>query len=434
MPIIKEIKKPDAFLQKLLPPQKPEAGVVYRPSQFVRQSGGRVWNTLTQQCLETDLPGAVRAGEGYDGLIRSFFLVPEGKDECRFYMSLLTLARTLQIRPGYHGYTILPTTRCNARCVYCYEQGMLQTTMTPDIIRQTVRFIKETHADETVRLGWFGGEPLLCPEIIDAVCGGLAEAGIAFKSSMITNGSLITQELIRRRMAGPWNLRKIQLSMDSDEADYIRRKRYPLNQDQYHTVLNAAGMLADAGIRVTIRCNVDRDNWDGLNAFFTDLKAAVRDRSRVGVYLCPLDEVRTGPDDIAMWQRVMAANDALGQEGFAYAQSLCGNGHFHATHCMADMNRVAICPDGSLYACERCPQAARFGDIRNNVTLPDARRAFCRMDRPREKCRSCPYLPICTPFAACPVQDTHCREIRDLALPAFLRRLSEADMPDDDDA
>lgn len=429
---IREIKKMDPLLRRFLPPQQPQPGVRYRPSQFALRVEERVWNSLTQQCLETALPDAAMAGEGYDDLIRSYFLVPEDKDECRFYEALLRMVRAFQRKPGCHGYIILPTTGCNARCVYCYEQGMIQTAMTPEVVRQTIRYILDTHADETVSLGWFGGEPLLRPDVIDAICASLAEANVPYKSSMITNGSLITPQIIGQ-MAGLWRLKTIQLSMDGDEADYIRRKRYIQSGNQYRTVLGAVSELAEAGIHVIVRCNVDMENWDTLQDFFSDLKATVRDRSRVGVYLCPLDAVRSGPDDIALWRRVLETNAALGREGFAHAQSICGSGRFRTTHCMADMNRVAIGPDGSLFACERCPAEARFGDIWHHVTDPDAKQAFGEIGPTREKCRQCPYLPICTPFSACPVQDTHCREIRDLALPDFVRGLDGADTAVDEE-
>ena len=69
-------------------------------------------------------------------------------------------------------------------------------------------------------------------------------------------------------------------------------------------------------------------------------------------------------------------------------------------------------PDGGLYPCEHCPPESRFGDVANGVTDDGVKWVFCRADRTREMCRKCPFLPDCTSFASCPVQDTHCREKR----------------------
>ena len=94
--MIKEIKPMDPLIRKLLPPQSPSPGTVYRPSQFVLKADGLIWNTLTQQCLEAELPETAHAGEGFDDLIRGCFLVPLERDECRFYQSLFALVRACQ--------------------------------------------------------------------------------------------------------------------------------------------------------------------------------------------------------------------------------------------------------------------------------------------------------------------------------------------------
>ncbi len=424
--VIREIRPMDPLVRKLLPPQEPRPGVTYRPSVYALQADGLVWNTLTRQCLETDagLPRTARAGEGLDELIRLCFLVPEDKDECRFYESLYAVIRAFNRREGYRGYTVLPTLGCNARCVYCYEQGMPQTAMTPETADRVVRFIRETHAEKTVDIGWFGGEPLLRPDIIDRICAGLADGGLAYRSTMITNASLVTEDILRR-MTGPWRMQQVQVSADGAEADYKRRKRYYTDRDEYHRVLEAVDRMARAGIRTVVRCNVDAGNLDGLGSFLRDLCAAVGtgERKKTAVYFCPLNEVRWSENDLTVWSRLREIREPFREAGFTMADSILGRDRFRVFHCMADMNSPVIWPDGSLFLCEHCPENARFGDIWNNVTDAAAKEAFSRADRVREKCRRCPYLPLCTPFAACPVEDTHCREIRDLELPEYIRGL-----------
>ena len=303
--------------------------------------------------------------------------------------------------------------------------------MTPETVEQTIRFIMSTRAEETVSIGWFGGEPLLRPDVMDRICRGLAEAGVGYKTSMISNGSLVTPEIVEK-MTGSWNLRQIQVSMDGAEADYIRRKRYYRDRDEYHTVLKGINLMAQAGIRVVIRCNVDEENWPGVEMFVRDLAASIPVKDNVAIYFCPLNEARTEEHDLKIWKRIMAARSLVLQAGFRVGDSICGSGRFRVFHCMADMNSVVIGPDGSLYPCEHCPPDARFGDIWRNVTDEEVRKEFCRTDRTRGKCRKCPYLPVCTSFASCPVQDTHCREIRDLDLSWFVSRMGETDAASDD--
>ena len=77
--------------------------------------------------------------------------------------------------------------------------------MTEESAERTVRYILETRKPgKTVHISWFGGEPLLGEKIIDLICRRLSEEGIEFYSTMTTNGSLITDEvvhwMIRSRM------------------------------------------------------------------------------------------------------------------------------------------------------------------------------------------------------------------------------------------
>ena len=123
--------------------------------------------------------------------------------------------------------------------------------MTPETAEQVIRYILDTHADGKTRIKWFGGEPLLGVKTIDRVCEGLREAGLEYTSIMISNGSLITPEIVQK-MAGDWRLSFIQISMDGAERDYIGRKRYYADRDDYHRVMNAVSMMSATAIMMPI--------------------------------------------------------------------------------------------------------------------------------------------------------------------------------------
>ena len=438
---MKEIRKPDKTLVKLLPRQKPTPGVVYVRSQFTlsfeRDGKSYAFNTLTRQFVEATLPERCKAGEGCDELIETLFLVPEGKDECAFYNSISALMRAFARKKGNGGYTILPTMACNARCVYCYEEGAVPISMTPETADQVVRYILDSRRGDRVRLAWFGGGPLLRPEIIDRVCQGLRDAGIDYRSSMVSNGSLITPEIIAK-MTGDWRLRKIQISMDGAEPDYIRRKRYCVYRNDYRRVLDAIDALSEAGVWVSVRCNVDEENWGGIPQFVEDLESSVDCKDKVRVYLSPLFSVRSGENDMPFWEKVVGARRMIEGAGFATSSALGGKSGFRVNHCMADGGGVVIMPDGSLYPCEHCPAESRFGDVWRGVTDEAARREFCRTDRTREQCRNCPFLPECTSFASCPVHDYHCREVHELMaldmLAQVLEKSKESDASEENDS
>ena len=424
---MKTIREADSRASRLLPAQKPDRSILYVPSQFAFafEEGGRhyVFSTLTKQCVESVLPDHARAGEGFDDLIESRFLVPQGLDECAIYEGMSRLYRIRTKKNHITSFTVLPTTACNARCVYCYEAGMKQVTMTPEIADQTVRFILENHPEDKVHIGWYGGEPTMFPDIIDRITEGIQAAGETLEATMISNASLIT-EALADRMAGPWNLKMIQISMDGSEQDYIARKKYPSYHDYYHAAIRSANMLSKRGIRVSIRCNVDEENIDHLEELMQDLSETIEDRERVSIYFCPLFQVRIGENDLAMWKRIVDAHSTLEQYGIRIQLPLKPSNRFRITRCMVDANGVVIGPDGSLYVCEHMIDSARVGDIFHGITEPEKHAAFTDTEHTREECRSCTFLPECTSLASCPTRDTHCKEVFQLTTAFALKRFA----------
>ena len=411
------LRNMDPALGKILTGQKLLSGVNYIPSQFCYpfeyKGRGYVSNTLTRQVIEAKLPDCARSGEGFDELIKEYFLVPEDKDECRFYQAVSSMMRAFDRQKGHKAYTILPTYSCNARCMYCYEEGRLPVTMTPEIVGKTIQFILDSRSDDKVHLEWFGGEPLLCPEIIDRICLEIGKAGIEYTSSMISNGSLITSEIIEK-MTTTWKMKHVQISMDGMEKEYVARKRYCHYDNYYHRVINNIGLMAQAGIAVSVRCNVDEENIDSIPAFLDDLKKHIPYKDNIVIYFCLLNDARLKKDANTYWAGILKAQQLIVDAGFK-TENMGGTGdYFRITHFMADKGNVVITPDGSLYPCEHCPEQARYGDVFRGTTNEEARINFCSTGKVRTKCRHCPFLPECTSFSHCPVQDINCRELREM--------------------
>lgn len=414
----------DAALVKILPAQEPQPGVTYVPSQFAltfTHNGKRyAFHTLTKQLLETDLQNAAESNIGKEALIRGLFLVPEGKDETAYYQSVSTLMRTLAKKEGHRAFMVLPTLGCNARCVYCYEEGMKPVSMTAETADAVVRYIVETHAIEPVKINWFGGEPLLRPDIIDRVSEGLQKAGVRYRGGMVSNGSLITDEVVEK-MKGLWNVTGVQISVDGCERDYIARKRYVGYRDYYRSVMRGISDMSEAGIRVLVRCNTEESIWDGVPQFLRDLSETVTHKKNVRVYFSPLDYVRRGPDEYALMKKILDARALIREAGFETLMQFGPKLSFDVFHCMADGGSVVIGPDGKLYPCDHCDPDTCFGDVFRGTTDEAVRNEFCRTDRVREKCRGCTYLPFCTSFAACPVQDADCRRVQELYTVSLLK-------------
>ena len=440
---MKELRRADPSLQKILPPQKINPSGEYVRSMFAlpyEHGGERVWfHTLTRQLVGgvPDIPERISgekiaaAPELFE-LTRSYFMAPAGKDESAFYAGLFRILNTMTLKKGVMGYMILPTTACNARCVYCFEQGRRQETMTAETAEQVVRYIRDTKGKGEIEIGWFGGEPLAAVPVIDRISEGLRAEGIPFASYMVTNGSLITEE-IADRMKDAWKIRNVQVSMDGNEEDYIARKCYVSSGDHYHTVLRNIRLLADRGIQVLVRCNTDGYNLPGTEEFLADLAAAVPDKRNVDVRFSLLDQVRDTDREIEVRKQMLGTREKIRSFGFEGKDGRFRIPDLRRYFCMADRGSVVIAPDGALYACGACREGSRVGHLTENPDTSEARSRLCTLVRHQSECGACPYLPECTPYAFCAQRSPKCRERRALQVETQVRAFLEGENAGEED-
>ncbi len=433
----KEIHKQDKTFSSSIGDQRIKTSFDYRWSIYAIQEEreGRtiLFHTMTTQCIlleDEQLPKGILSAKTVENhtllfwLMQQYFLVPVDFSEEEFYRKTIYLLRKLTERKGYVRYTILPTTGCNARCVYCFEKGYPIQTMSEETAEQVVRFISETKCEhQPIQLGWFGGEPLLGQKIIDWISDRLREKEILFTSSMVTNGSLFTDDVIEKARTR-WNLNHVQISMDCAETVYRQRKQFLIYDHQYETVLRQAAKAAKAGISVTIGCNVDGENVDEIPEFIRDAANRISEKGKVTILFPQLFQSRSSKENCLVLKKIMQYDDVLEQYGFpGIYQGLPD--HLKLFSCMADgKNReVVIAPDGKLYACEHCEEGTSFGTIWDGITDPLLLNSYEEWDETKDNCRECPYLPLCTPFSKCSVVDFDCQAIRTMVLHSAMQSM-----------
>ena len=153
----------------------PAEGASLRVSRFVfplvTEEEQVLFHTLTRQMVTVPLdiidcnnnagryPAALLEDKYWAELYERWFLVPEEDSESEAYLQMKQELILREERPeGISGYVILPTTACNARCFYCFEQGMEARKMSPETVEDTLRFILEHRPEgRGIHIHWFGG-------------------------------------------------------------------------------------------------------------------------------------------------------------------------------------------------------------------------------------------------------------------------------------
>lgn len=360
-------------------------------------------NKEEKELLET-FPA--KADSNCSELIEKHFLVPVDYNEKKTVGQLRTLLRAMQKKDAITGYTILPTSYCNARCFYCYECDYEHIHMSEETAKRAVDYIAEHSKEKKISIGWFGGEPLVGAKIISLISDELGKKGIEFSSGMISNGFLFDEELVKKA-AEDWKLKNVQITIDGTEdiynkvKDYINPKGSP-----YKRVLNNIRLLSEAGIRVSIRINLGFHNEDDTQNLIEELSEYFKECKNVSMYVHELFENEgTNPRSYSeeeknyLTKKVIELNGYIAEKGKYSAGK--GLPSLQTNHCMADSNTsVIIQPDGGLSKCEHYTVKDEFGSIYSNE-CNKTKIAEWKRHAELEKCGECPLYPNCVLLERC---------------------------------
>ncbi len=164
--------------------------------------------------------------------------------------------------------TILPTMACNCRCFYCFEPGASQWAsrkMSAGTQEKIIRWIQqevERRRIVKVVVTWYGGEPLLCLDIIlsmqQAITDICSGKKIPYISNMVSNGILLTKEVADQLLAV--GIDRVQITLDGIGETHNARRRHLKHPEANFATLIDNIRQTDERLRITIRLNVDAGN------------------------------------------------------------------------------------------------------------------------------------------------------------------------------
>lgn len=412
---MKEITTVSEPLDRLLNKQEVEDGQIYRPISFVVEQpvdeGLLLYHTMTKAMLLLSQEEArlyKSRPASLPQLIEKWFLVPTAHDDrllSRQVRDVIKLTR--EKKKGITGYTILTTTDCNARCFYCYEKGRPRRPMSKDTALRTAQYIIDHCEKQKVSINWFGGEPLFNKSVITTICNKLSEAGIDYSSSMVSNGYLFDDKTIKEAV-GTWRMKSVQITLDGTEAVYNRSKAYIYKGvNAYQRVIANIHCLLDAGIRVSIRLNIDVHNADNLMELTDELHQEFGSNDKLTVYLHMLFEMSNGSVAIKheherkmMFEKMKEIEAKLVDYGLYEIKPLSEG--IKISHCMADNGHsVVIEPSGNIGKCEHYSEDHYIGHIDSDDCDEAMVERFRECHEEVEACATCFDYPNCIRLKLC---------------------------------
>lgn len=316
-------------------------------------------------------------------------IIPDSVDEYQHYMHYKNILNQEMETPTH--YTIALTSKCNARCIYCYEDGVIQHDMserTADVMASALG-----KSEKEFDITWFGGEPLLKVDLIERISEQLHHYGVKYQSGIITNGSLLTKEMIVQKFP-QWNISWIQISIDGMEAEYLKRKCYQCDTaGLYDTLLEHIGVLLEQGISVNIRLNIDDNNSEDCIEAAAYICDRYSDYPNLSVYPAFLSGGICGMTNecerISCSHRIYTLSSPDHQILTNIPKT--NSCYFQQKHAFV------IDTDGSILCCERDigRQKTKIGSIYDINCLDELVKPASVLPDVREQCKVCAYFPKC---------------------------------------
>jgi uncharacterized protein len=287
---------------------------------------------------------------------------------------------------------------------------------------------------EKFHLTLFGGEPLLnlpvgyyLAERAHALC---AQRGIPQSLSVITNGLLLTPEVVDRLL--PYGLYGVKITLDGDRDTHNRMRPLRGRQGTFDRIIENVRRVAPK-VNITIGGNFDETSWDSYPALLQFLKEQEFADRIVKINFKPIikaPEPET-PKGVIPLMVVGANNKPLAgtcmtsagagagrassgpcdtchfvDEKMSFLREETRNAGFHTLDGVhmgpCEIHRrhaYTIGPEGSLYACP-----GFTGDVGESTGHidghdDDGRRAaaarYERLSPHKDECGDCSFIPVC---------------------------------------
>jgi uncharacterized protein len=358
--------------------------------------------------------------------------------------------------------TVLTTLQCNFACDYCIQgdHGDYNKTAAKMSLETAARVAEwaERRLDDlgaaSYALTFFGGEPLLNLPVVyylaERMWAACEARGVSMLINIITNGLLLTPEVVDRLV--PLGLNGVKITLDGDRETHNRMRPLRGGQGTFDRIIENMRKVAGR-CRIAIGGNFDETSVDSYPALLEFLKAEFEGKL-VKVNFKPIIRAEAatpkgrlaltpvGDDGHPLKGTCMTSAGA----GAGTACDSCGtmddkmtflreetkrhgfkphdgvhNGpcHVHKQHAHT------IGPDGSLYACPgftgQLAMSTGHVDDRKDSWRESAREKFDRL-APWKVCGDCAFLPVCAGGCSAAAYS----QLADMNLPTCHKRTFES--------
>lgn len=292
--------------------------------------------------------------------------------------------------------TLLLTYNCNFNCTYCFQKGFRkEVSVSEGVMKGFVNYIRKRERGRRVRVTFFGGEPLLELRKIEEMSKSLSDLKYSF--SIVTNGSLLTRSVAQRLISH--GLTHVQITLDGPPEVHDKRRFYVDGRGSFNVIIQNLREVQDL-VKVVLRINIDVNNLNEVDALLSRLVEEGITRVRLDPHFVHTNLFRN-----EWWENVIPRElesevlvkfwEKARAYGFGIPHDL-----FRLGICAAHIDEdIVVDPEGKVYPCWAFTGNPLYvkGKLTEDgeVILLNHSLSGRRSLVIQEKCKSCPYLPMC---------------------------------------
>ncbi len=362
----------------------------------------------------------------YDYLRNNGYLIDENTD---FLAEIQKIQYEIYENKDILSLIIVLTENCNLRCVYCCEEhGKKRLSIL--LQDQIVKFVEENINNfKCLKVEWFGGEPLLCMDIIEYMSKKFIDIchrnHIQYYAVTSTNGMLLNAKNLQKLKR--LHVFAYQITIDGLKETHDLQRMKADGTGSWDTIVGNLKDIRDNYksnlVAIIIRTNITYPIYQHIDAYMEFLMNEFGDDQRFS-FLWRLAEDWGNIEDNTR-KILCGVNEycdvmkKAGKKGLRN-RYLSGTLKPGERACEATKkNSLVVFPDGIVGKCQRneCPEKSHIGMVEELLLNPDKylNAILSKQKKTSEICKSCSKFAICL-GKPCPIAtDTECGyEMKDI--------------------
>ena len=254
-----------------------------------------VYNSYTKASLFLEKDSDVNAFEDIDAfnkldgdtkkvLIDNGFVIDKNRDE---FAEIKYMFEKKYYDKTFLNVVLVPSLACNFSCPYCFEKDLkCGKENIKKYFSALKNFAKNNFKDfKCIQISLFGGEPLLfakdCLEFLKWVNKDSKEKHYEYFTSIVTNGSLLTEDILDKLIDN--NLKMLQITLDSDKETHDLTRKFKTGEPSFDLLISKIEMIIQKTKKLkdfnfVLRINLSNTNVNKVKESLEYIKTKYRSK------------------------------------------------------------------------------------------------------------------------------------------------------------